>query len=705
MTWEPAERVQKNATGEYRALIGGEWVPVAKAQKSASGQYRIDRGMTQPVVEPQQEGMMSQLGGAAIATGAGLAKGAADIGATLLTPFDALGLSGYSPDQRRAKLEEFSGNFNRPAFTAGEITSNIAGTAGAGGALAGGVRGLMTKTPKALEKFAVSLETGGLGGSQPFTARLAGGAASGGAMAGMVNPEDAVVGAGIGAALPAGVSAITQGIPKLAGAVAGTTSGVGRAPLSEAFQAGKSGGSKAQAFRQNIEGSTPVNDALNTAKSALDQMRQARSAQYKATIGDSFENADNLDFTPIEQELNKALSTVKGKGSSVLQEVSPETTIWVDKFGQRVQVPETVKPPKLDNLVSDVKKYGGINISYAREFGLTPQEAARSGLFTKNGKGLDEISRHVEQKGWVGEHTLADADYRATGGREGYVKDMIESALADKTNIIHPSQADDWHSYIGAENALREQGINKVTIPAKTKQTSGEYWTIGKDEQGKITEVADIINEWKLDPARHNVEGLDALKRRIGAVYPDNPKQTQAQRVIDTMYNSVKGTIEKQAPKYSETMRGYSNMTDQIREIEKSLSLGNKATADTAMRKLQSLMRNNVQTNYGGRIESAKQLEKFGAGNLMTELAGQSLSELAPRGIARAGNIGGFVAATAMNPLSLAALPIASPRLMGEAAYASGVGARGVNRLADLIGANQVPSGLTQSAILNALNR
>lgn len=701
MTWESAEKVQKNANGEYRALIGGEWTPVAKAQKSASGQYRIDRGIEQPTQsEPKQEGVLDQLKGATVATGAGLLKGAADIGATLLTPLDAAGLSGYTPSQRRTELQNFASQFDRPAFTAGEITSNIAGTAGAGGVLANGVRRVAPLVPE----MAAALETGGFSAA-PLKTRLAGGAVSGGVMAGMVNPNDYGVGAGIGAALPAGAALVTKGIPAVAREIAGVTSGVGGAPLTEAYQAGKTGGSKAQAFRKNIEGNAPVNDALNTAKSALDQMRQSRSAQYKATIGDSFENADNLDFTPIETELNKALSTVKGKGSSVLQEVTPATDIWVDKFGQRVQVPDTLKAPKLDNLVSDVKKYGGINISYAREFGLTPQEAVKSGLFTKNGKGLDEISRHVEQKGWVGEHTLAGADYRATGGREGYVKDMIEAAMADKTNIIHPSQADDWFNYSSAENALREQGINKVTIPAKTKQTSGEYWTIGKDEQGKITEVADIINEWKLDPARHNVEGLDALKRRIGAVYPESPKQTQAQRVIDTMYNAVKSTIEKQAPKYSATMKDYSSMTDQIREIEKSLSLGNKATADTAMRKLQSLMRNNVSTNYGGRVESAKQLEKFGAGDLMPSLAGQSLAELAPRGIARAGNIAGFGAAAATNPLSLAMLPIASPRLMGESAYGAGVGSRGVNRLADLIGANKIPNGLTQSAIINALNR
>lgn len=52
MTWEAAERVQKNDAGEYRAFIGGEWVPVAKAQKNDSGQFRVERIAEQPM---QQE--------------------------------------------------------------------------------------------------------------------------------------------------------------------------------------------------------------------------------------------------------------------------------------------------------------------------------------------------------------------------------------------------------------------------------------------------------------------------------------------------------------------------------------------------------------------------------------------------------------------------------------------------------------------------
>lgn len=43
MTWETPEQVQKNAAGQYRALINGEWVMADVVQQSADGQYRVMR--------------------------------------------------------------------------------------------------------------------------------------------------------------------------------------------------------------------------------------------------------------------------------------------------------------------------------------------------------------------------------------------------------------------------------------------------------------------------------------------------------------------------------------------------------------------------------------------------------------------------------------------------------------------------------------
>jgi hypothetical protein len=107
------------------------------------------------------------------------------------------------------------------------------------------------------------------------------------------------------------------------------------------------------------------------------------------------------------------------------------------------------------------------------------------------------------------------------------------------------------------------------------------------------------------------------------------------------------------------------------------------------MRKLQSLMRNNVSTNYGQRVKLAQELEQQGGNQIMPALAGQALNDLAPRGLARIG--GGLAAGGAViNPATLAALPFASPRLVGEAAYYAGQTSKGGNALADFARRNNV---------------
>lgn len=200
-----------------------------------------------------------------------------------------------------------------------------------------------------------------------------------------------------------------------------------------------------------------------------------------------------------------------------------------------------------------------------------------------------------------------------------------------------------------------------------------------------VSEIKSEISNWKsLDPAQfHTPEGLDALKQKIGGILESIPyEQRTARTVAGGIYDSIKKEITNQAPEYAKTMKAYSDASDLIREIERSLSLGQKASADTAMRKLQSLMRNNVQTNYGQRIALAKELEAAGGKEMMPALAGQAMSEIVPRGIQRAtagpSVLGAF--GTGGLPAAVSMAAISSPRLMGEALYGAGRVGKGVSR-------------------------
>jgi len=208
----------------------------------------------------------------------------------------------------------------------------------------------------------------------------------------------------------------------------------------------------------------------------------------------------------------------------------------------------------------------------------------------------------------------------------------------------------------------------KVTTPTTSK------FKIGKEELSKVKELESIVGEWKKDPTLHTAEGLDALKQRLDALYPESPMQRQAQRAITSVRNTVKDTIVAQDKNYAKTMKAYEESLTMEREIERALSLGDKASADTAIRKLQSLTRNNANTNFNYRKELANALKTEGGADLMPALSGQALSSWTPRGLAGQGTALGIGASgvLSLNPTAAALLPLTSPRLVGLGAYGAG---------------------------------
>jgi hypothetical protein len=291
--------------------------------------------------------------------------------------------------------------------------------------------------------------------------------------------------------------------------------------------------------------------------------------------------------------------------------------------------------------------------------GKSIQDAARAG-FAGGEKSADFIAN---MRGNTSiENVLAQAKDALTNIRkargESYRKSMA-GVSADKTvldfNPIEKSLFDalDVSTYKG-------KSINRSTAAVQEK-------------------IFDVVKEWKRSPKKdfHTAEGLDALKQTIGDIRDSTDFGTPSRVVADRVYNSVKGQIVKQAPEYATAMKDYETASTLVKDIEKSLSLGNKASADTAIRKLQSLTRNNANTNYGKRVELAQELEAAGAGDLLSNLSGQALNTWMPRGLGGlvAGGVGAGGLMT-MNPLAIPIVAAQSPRLMGEAALKTGQLAR-----------------------------
>jgi hypothetical protein len=244
---------------------------------------------------------------------------------------------------------------------------------------------------------------------------------------------------------------------------------------------------------------------------------------------------------------------------------------------------------------------------------------------------------------------------------------------AYRTEMANISKDKSVLSFDGIDKAI-DNAMNKVTYKGQI---------VNEEAFDKVVKAKAEIDAWKqLDPAEfHTPEGLDKLKQKVGSVLEKIPfEQKTSLTAVNEVYNGIKNEIKKQAPTYAKTMQAYSEATDLIREIERTLSQGKNASVDTQMRKLQSIMRNNVNTNFGQRLSLAQQLEQAGGKQMLPALAGQALNTYTPRGLQGASSIptslmAGSLFGNVAVPLSLAT---SSPRLMGEAAYGAGRVAKGL---------------------------
>lgn len=297
----------------------------------------------------------------------------------------------------------------------------------------------------------------------------------------------------------------------------------------------------------------------------------------------------------------------------------------------------------------------------------------KQGLGLKTGVGTEPITQAVQ------------------AGRENNPA-FIENLRGDVPAI---NVLDDAKANLSQINADKQQAYRSGMVNIKNDKSVLDFTGINqalKDAEGKAYFKGKVIDEtsasvldkmkakvadWKnSDPAEyHTPEGMDKLKQSLWEDFGKLGKEEkEAYSLGKQIYDSVKTEISKQAPEYAKVMKEYTDASDLIKEIERSLSLGNKASADTAMRKLQSLMRNNVNTNYGQRLDLAQQLQTAGGKNIMPALAGQAMGDWTPRGIQKVATGLEGMGAYAIGGPALAALDVASssPRLIGETAYKYG---------------------------------
>jgi len=312
---------------------------------------------------------------------------------------------------------------------------------------------------------------------------------------------------------------------------------------------------------------------------------------------------------------------------------------------------------------------------------------AAKGLGLTTGVGEDAI-KTAAQAGATG----GEAGAALRGGMTGAVtgEEVVKEArgAVDKLRQVRGDEYRKNMKAIGADDTVLDfdkvdTAVEKV---AGVKTYKGQNISPGTAEIRQS--VTKAVADWKaLDPVEyHTAEGLDALKQKIGDIRDATQYGTPERVVADSVYHAIRNTIVDQAPEYGKAMKGYEEASKQIKEIEKTLSIpgGGKVNIDTALRKLQSVLRNNVNTNYGRRKELADVLVSSGAPHLLEKLSGMALSSATPRGLAGVLGGGELLASLATliagNPALAAKLAASvaatSPKLVGGAAYAAGAATR-----------------------------
>ena len=286
----------------------------------------------------------------------GPVKGASNIGATLLWPFDkavdlAAGDGRNRNEERRSSVDDLLSTYFNPrsaAFKAGQIGTEIAGTLGVPEVVAAPVRALAGGT-RVGTALANAIQSGGMqtgvqmGRAADLGVRATGGTIAGGATVGLVDPENAGLGMAIGGLLP----------PVLQGVKVGTDA-IGQAARSVRPAPGVSGADvRAARDIARMAGAESVDD--------IARVRDALRQQGPNIIAGGPSTAEILQHPGVSQ-LQRSVSAVSP---------APFTTRAAEREAARREVLERIAP--IGNR-SEVAREVGDNIA---EYAIPADNAAR----------------------------------------------------------------------------------------------------------------------------------------------------------------------------------------------------------------------------------------------------------------------------------------------------------------------------------------
>lgn len=219
------------------------------------------------------------------------------------------------------------------------------------------------------------------------------------------------------------------------------------------------------------------------------------------------------------------------------------------------------------------------------------------------------------------------------------------------------------------------------------------------------TKLIQAFEEIKNVPVTATLQEVDTSRQALKAlrVAGDDPSANLANKLIDDAIRGTR-TVGEQVTGYGKMLDNFEAQSEFLEGLEKGLSTGDRNTIDQTYRRMATALK----TNNEQRMALLEELDQFTDGAILSEIAGQQLSEAMPRGIFRqisAGIAGGAILTGGVSSSIIPALVFASPRATGEFVRALGLSKVKADAMIDAINISRetlTKAGLITEAGVNS---
>jgi hypothetical protein len=200
--------------------------------------------------------------------------------------------------------------------------------------------------------------------------------------------------------------------------------------------------------------------------------------------------------------------------------------------------------------------------------------------------------------------------------------------------------------------------------------------------QAKLQKAYDEVAQFGPQATLKEVDtSRQALRTLLSA--GDDPSANKANALIEVATDSVR-QAGRQVDEYGPLLEQFAETSTFLDELQRGLSAGDRATIDQTYKRIVT----SLKTNNEQRMALVQELDQMTDGALLSQVSGQQLSELFPRGLFKqlgAAAVGGAALVGGVSQALLPALVFASPRISGEVIRAIGLTAKQTDVLASTI--------------------